>query len=236
MPNGIELGSLVNFTQIQTHPLIQQKFTALHESACVMGCREIRNRATIGGNICNAASGAEGGSTMLIFDPIVHIAGKDGRRSMPLAEFYQATEERGKTKVGVALKPGELVTHFFLPFLPAKSNSTYIRRSRTQGMDLSSLNLALAIIDADIPENRRFRIAGGAVAPLPCRFPKVEEFLASQATLSSEVIQAAKRLIQEAANPRAGSKRASVAYKKDQIGELLEQAIHKLVNGHSCCC
>lgn len=222
---GIILGSLVTFTEIKNHPVIREKFTALYDASCVMGCLEIRNRATMGGNICNAAAGAEGGSTMLIFDTQVHIAGKSGVRTMPLSEFYQVVGG----KPAIALKPGELVTHFFLPFLPPDSASTYLRRSRSQGMDLATLNLALAILHSKTESERKFRIAGGAIGPIPYRFLEVEAKLSGQ-PLSESLIAQAKKMLSELSNPRSGSKRGSVGYKKDQIAELFEISVQHLLS------
>ncbi len=226
--NGLLIGSLVTFTQMKDNPIIKEKFNALYDACCVMGCFEIRNRATIGGNICNAASGAESGSPLLVFDAQVYIDGKNGQRNLFLKDFYQViTDSKGRSKPGVALQSGEIVTHFFLPYLPKDSDSIYLRRSRTQGMDLATLNLAMAITNISSLESRQFRIAGGALGPIPYRFSDVEKQLQGQ-EISPESVLKTKQKLSEIANPRAGSKRGSVAYKKDQIAELFELAIAKL--------
>ena len=222
--DGLYLGALVNFARIQKDPAIREKFTALHECAQVMGCLEIRNRATLGGNICNAGSGAEGGSPLLAFDSVVYINGQNGRRWMKLAEFYQEAIGK-KNRPGVALESGELVTHFFLPFLPADSSSTYVRRARTRGMDLASLNLSLVVCPSN--HHRHYRIASGAVAPIPKRFESIETLLA-KAPLGPKLIEQVKDQLAAASNPRPGSKRASREYKKDQIGYLFELALRQL--------
>lgn len=140
--DGLVLGSLVTFSELLDYQEGKPFFTALYEASKVMGCHEIRNRATIGGNICNAASGAEAGSVFLIFDAVVHIRGAQGTRSVSLEELYQSKSKAGKP--GISLQNHELVTHFFLPSLPEKSHSIYLRRTRSAGMDLSSLNLSFA--------------------------------------------------------------------------------------------
>lgn len=223
--DGIFLGALTTFTEILDCKSIQENFTALYEASQVMGCYEIRNRATIGGNICNAASGAEGGSSLLIFDAIVHIVTRDGKKSMPLQEFYHLYPGKdGAKKPGIRLGPGELVTHFFLPYLPLGRRSVYVRRARTLGMDLASLNLSMALFRN--PYAYEVRIAAGAVGALPCRFPEIEVML-GKPDFSTEMIESTKKRLSEIIEPRPNSKRAGVDYKKDQIGELFLSALQK---------
>ena len=222
--DGLYLGALVDFTRIKADAIIREKFTALHRCSQLMGCLEIRNRATIGGNICNAGSGAEGGSTLLAFDTMVHIDGVNGRRVVKLSQFYQAAMGASQ-RPGVALEPGELLTHFFVPFLPDGSASTYVRRARTRGMDLASLNLSL-IVCRDRRQSS-YRIAAGAVAPVPIRFPEIEALL-DAAPPTPELIAQVKQQLAAYSNPRPSSKRAGPEYKKDQIGYLFELALQQL--------
>ncbi len=220
---GLSLGSLVTFTELLNYKEGKDFFPALYEASRVMGCYEIRNRATFGGNICNAASGAEAGSVFLIFNAVVHILGPQGKRSVLLEEFYQARSKTGKP--GTILGPEEIVTHFFLPFLPGKNHSVYVRRARSAGMDLSSLNLSLAMFEENGKKN--FRIAAGAIGPIPCRFREVEELLSGNDLDCSQIENAQKKL-SDLSQPRPNSKRASVEYKKDQISQLLVVALNSI--------
>jgi len=221
--DGTYIGALVNFTTLKNSQHILEKYTALQQATSVMGCYEIRNRATIGGNICNASSGSESGSPLLMFNAQVHILSPNGERTLPLDQFYGLIpQDNGKTKPGVHLQPYEILTHIFLPALPDKAQSIYLRRARTQGMDLASLNLAMVHYKTD--NTHHFRIAGGAVSPLPTRFPEIEAKL-QQSTLQPHEIQQIKQDLQNTINPRPGSKRATVQYKKDQIGELFQTAL-----------
>ena len=220
--DGLYLGSLATFTQIKDNINIQNKFPVLHQASKVMGCFEIRNRATVGGNICNASSGAEAGTPLLVLDTVVHIIGANGKRTLPLCEFYKLIEYKdGSKRPGIDLQPNELVSHFFIPYLPEDSKSIYLRRARTLGMDLASINLSMVAL-----KNNKFRIAAGAVGPVPYRFNIIEEMLENK-KITKELLKDVKKKFSAIITPRANSKRASLDYKKDQIGELLELAIRK---------
>src|SRR5215467_5022488 len=91
---------------------VGRHFPALADAARVVGSVQIRNRATLTGNICNASPAADTAPALLVYRAIVHVASKDGRRSVPLSEFFTGP---GKT----VLKQGEIVESIDLP-LPSE--------------------------------------------------------------------------------------------------------------------
>lgn len=214
------IGALTTMKELTLHPLIQSRYKALAEAASVMGCYEIRVRATIGGNICNASPGAETGPVLSVYDARVQIYGPKGSHILPLEQF---TLGPGR----VALEKGEILGGFILPPLPAGADATYLRRGRIKGMDLATIGVAVFVGRKGDNGGREVRVAAGAVLPTPSRVEPVEEIL-SRGPLTRELVQEAQNAFAMAISPRATSIRATPEYKKQMAGVLLEMALARL--------
>ena len=222
--NGhLSVGALTDFQELLESDLIRKGYTVLHQAARVMGCYEIRRRATLGGNVVNASPGAESGSPLAVLEARVELAGPEGRRRLPVAEFWQGP---GRT----ALAPGELLVRVLIPQLPPGSLGMYQRRSRVRGMDLASMNVAVTVLHPDHVERREIRIAMGAVAPTPIRAEAAERILAGR-KVDRELLGRLPEALQEGLHPRAGSLRASPEYKKRMAGALAVRALEELLKG-----
>jgi carbon-monoxide dehydrogenase medium subunit len=217
----LRLGALTTFNDLLRSQEIGEPFSVLSDAARVMGCREIRQRATLGGNVVNASPGAESGSPLAVLEAEVVIEGRSGSRRMSIGNFWRGV---GKT----ALVPGELLTHILIPTLPPGSRSAYLRRSRVQGMDLASVNVAVVIIHPHDAVRRQVRVAMGAVAPTPIRAREIEELLAGQ-DLTEQLFTTLRQKIQEGLEPRATSLRATPKYKKEMVGVLTQMALENLL-------
>jgi CO/xanthine dehydrogenase FAD-binding subunit len=217
----LSVGALTTFNELLRSKLVQKHFPLLVDAARVMGCYEIRERATIGGNVANASPGAESGSPLAVLDAQVDIEGPRGSRRMPIGQFWLGV---GQTD----LAPGELLTRILIPYLPADSRSTYLRRSRVQGMDLASVNVAVVVIHPQTPESREVRVAMGAVAPTPMRARDVEELLGGR-QITPQLRARMREEITVGLAPRATSLRASPDYKKEMVGILTEMALEGLL-------
>jgi CO/xanthine dehydrogenase FAD-binding subunit len=221
--NGhLSVGALTDFQELLESDLIRERYQVLHQAARAMGCYEIRRRATLGGNVANASPGAESGSPLAVLEALVELAGPDGRRRLPVAEFWQGP---GRT----ALAPGELLVRILIPDLPPGSRGRYQRRSRVRGMDLASMNAAVVVIDPEQIETREIRIALGAVAPTPVRSGAVEEMLAGR-EVDEKLLERLMEEISRDLHPRASSLRASPEYKKRMAGALVVRALHELLD------
>ena len=106
--DGIEIGALTTIREIETSPLIKEKYPILYQSAKVLGSVQIRNRATVGGNICNASPCADTAVGLLSAEGGAHISGPDGERKVPLVDFFLGP---GRT----VLAPGEILTSITVP-------------------------------------------------------------------------------------------------------------------------
>jgi CO/xanthine dehydrogenase FAD-binding subunit len=145
-------------TDIHDSPLIQRWFPALVEAARFVGSVQIRNRATLVGNICNASPAADTVPSLLVYDARVHALGPAGERTIPLDDFF--------VRSGVTtLQAGELVTAIDLPLPSGRVGSAFQRRTRRRGHDLASVTLAVALDDAGTT-----RLAYGSLGPRPLLF------------------------------------------------------------------
>jgi CO/xanthine dehydrogenase FAD-binding subunit len=132
---------------------VQRHFPALVEAADVIGSVQIRNRATLAGNICNGSPAADTAPPLLVYDAEVVVAGLDRRRRVPIDEFIVGPGR-------VALEGAELVTAIELPIPKQPLGSAYTRMTRRRGTDLASITLCCGV-DA----TGTTRLAYGSVGP-----------------------------------------------------------------------
>jgi carbon-monoxide dehydrogenase medium subunit len=152
---GLTIGARATMTAIGADVRIRRDFTALAEAAAVVGAVQIRNRATLAGNICNASPAADTVPALLAFDAVVVVAGPSGTRRTPLDELL--------VRSGVTtLARDELVTAIELPRPDVAGGSAHLRRTRRRGHDLAAVTIA-CVVRAD----GRTRIAYGSLGPRP---------------------------------------------------------------------
>jgi CO/xanthine dehydrogenase FAD-binding subunit len=152
---GRTIGARTTMTTIAADPGIRRDHLALAEAAAVVGSVQIRNRATLAGNICNASPAADTLPALLVDAAVVVVAGPAGERRIPIDEVLVRS---GVTTLAV----GELVTAVELPRPPRPRGTAHVRRTRRRGHDLASVTLACAV-DA----GGGTRIAYGSVGPRP---------------------------------------------------------------------
>ncbi|NQV07928.1 xanthine dehydrogenase family protein subunit M [bacterium] len=132
---------------------VQRYFPALVEAADVVGSVQIRNRATLAGNICNGSPAADTAPPLLVYGADVVIAGPDGRRRVSVNDFIQGP---GRVDLG----PAELLTSIELPIPTTPMGSAYARMTRRRGTDLASITLCCGVDSAGVT-----RMAYGSVGP-----------------------------------------------------------------------
>jgi CO/xanthine dehydrogenase FAD-binding subunit len=212
MAGGLVIGARTVMTDIAADPRIQREFTALAEGAAVVGSVQIRNRATLAGNICNASPAADTVPALLVFDAVVVVAGPGGDRRIPIDDVF--------VRSGVTtLRPGEIVTRIELPRPAGRWGSVQLRRTRRRGHDLASVTLACAVLPSG-----ETRLAYGSVGPRPLLVVDSSGALADPRT--SEVDRS--RMLDEmlaAASPSARSMRASPEYRLAMLRVLALRGI-----------
>ena len=197
---GLLIGATTTMTEIAAHPVIRRDVAALAESAAVVGSVQIRNRATLAGNLCNASPAADTAPALLVHGAVVVTAGLQGSRRIPLDAFF--------VRSGVTtLEPGELVAAVELPASPSRIASAHERRTRRRGHDLASVTVACGV-DAD----GIVRLAFGSLGPRPVVRVDESGLLADPATPDDERDARLETLL-EGATPSVSSMRAGPEYR-----------------------
>jgi CO/xanthine dehydrogenase FAD-binding subunit len=185
---GLRFGARVTMTALIEDARVRERFEGLVEAASVVGSVQIRNRATLAGNVCNASPAADTVPALLVYGARVNVVGPAGPRVVRLAEFFTGP---GRT----VLTRGELVASIDLPFPTTATGASFGRVTRRRGVDLATINLC-GLVTAD----GEARFAFGAVGPTP--FLRVDRTGALAATGTDTVARdAALRTLFAAARP-----------------------------------
>jgi aerobic carbon-monoxide dehydrogenase medium subunit len=191
---GLGLGTLVTIRTLELHPLIQEHYPALSQAATTFAGVQIRNLATVGGNICNASPAGDSLPALIAYGAECRLIGPEGERLVPLESFLLGP---GRT----ALRPTELLLELCLPPLPSHTGALYIKHSPRRAMDISTVGVASVVTLEDRDGVcREARIALGAVAPTVIRARSAEALLRGQ-RLDAALLQQAARVAMEDARP-----------------------------------
>jgi carbon-monoxide dehydrogenase medium subunit len=189
---GLSLGSLVTIRALELHPLIQQHYPALSQAASTFAGIQIRNLATVGGNVCNASPSGDTLPALIAYGAECRLVGPEGERLVPLESFFLGP---GRT----ALRPAEILVELRLPPLPPHAGVLYIKHSPRSAMDISTVGVAsMVVLDGGDGVCREARIALGAVAPTVIRARSAEALLRGQRLEVGLIEQAAQAAMDDA--------------------------------------
>jgi len=209
-------------TDVASDERVRRSFPALAEAAAVVGSVQIRNRATLVGNVCNASPAADTAPSLLVYDATVVAEGPGGTRRILVDDFF--------VRSGVTtLARGELVTAIELPLPARKMGAVHVRRTRRRGHDLASVTLCCGVDDAGVT-----RIAYGSVGPRPVLVVDESGALADPAAPDEAKALIFERMFADA-SPSTRSMRASPEYRLAMLRVLgaraLRTAIDRLAQG-----
>jgi CO/xanthine dehydrogenase FAD-binding subunit len=163
------IGALATHRMLEQSPVVQKELSALYEGASRIGSVQVRNVATIAGNICNAAPSADTAGPLLALDAQVVLKSPEGERRVPITEFFTGTYRTVR-------KETEVVTAVQIPAAMAAFGSAYWKQARRKAMNLPIVGIAVSLrLDGDTVSESR--IALTVAAPTPIRAYKAEEFL-----------------------------------------------------------
>jgi CO/xanthine dehydrogenase FAD-binding subunit len=215
---GIRIGAATRLADIVKAEAFQHApFSALAQGAVQVGSPQIRNLATLGGNLCNAAPSADTAAPLLVLEACAEIQSGAGRRSLPLTDFFKGP---GKT----ALQPGELLVSIFIPKPAGLVKAVYLKHCPRKAMDLAVVGIAV-LHGQGSPNDTR--IAMGAVAPVPQRAFAAEELINRAERVDAALLEEAARLTAEAARP-ISDVRSSDAYRKQIVAVLTKRALFQV--------
>ena len=169
------VGAAVRMNEISRAELVRSHWDLLAQAAAAMGNEQVRNRATLGGNLGTASPAADSAPALLVLEASVLVKGPEGARSIPVDKFFVGPKRS-------ALKKGELIVGILIPKPPAGSVGIYEKLSRRKAGDLAVVGVAVMAIPKNPkgfgkPLGFEWRIALGAVSPTPIRSPQAEAIL-----------------------------------------------------------
>jgi len=182
---GLRIGAAVPARQVEQDPRVREGYAAVAESAALLGSVQVRNLATVGGNICNAAPSADMAPPLVALEAQAVIAGPKGERCVPLSDFFTGVR---KTVVG----PDELLVEIFVPAPGPHSGGSYIRHTPRRELDIAVVGVASQVTIAN-GVCAKARISLAAVAPTPVRATAAEAALEGK-PLTPELIERAADL------------------------------------------
>jgi carbon-monoxide dehydrogenase medium subunit len=212
---GLRLGALATLSEIMASPDIGQHYPSVAQAAATMAGVQVRNLATVGGNLCNAAPSADLAPPLIALGAQVHIAGARGRRSVALEDFFTGP---GQT----VLASDELLVALTIPAPDWQTAAVYLKHAPREAMDIAIVGVAAALtFDDGVCASAK--IVLGAVAPTPLRARQAEQALADR-PLDEARIREAARLAAEEARP-IDDTRASAWYRREMVEVLTRRAL-----------
>ena len=217
--SGLTLGAGVPCYAIYENTEVIRVYPALDDVASLIGGTQIQGRASIGGNLCNAAPSADAIPALIAMGVRCRIAGSGGDREVAVEDFCTAPGQN-------VLQPGELLVSLHFPPPPANSGAHYLRFIPRNEMDIAVAGVGVSVV----LENGNFRsakIALASVAPTPLFVNEAGEALAGQA-VTAENIQKAAQITKDAARPITDM-RGTIAYRKHLCEVLTRRALNVAV-------
>lgn len=219
----VKIGALTCMNEIAEDPTLPKLgLHILSEAARKLGSYQIRNRATLGGNLCNASPAAEMATPLLVMEAKATLEGKNGRRTVSLEEFFRGP---GKTLLG----KGELLLSLEVQKQEEGMRAGHLKHCRRRAMDLAVVGIAAKICMRDGGSCQDARIALGAVAPTPIRVRQVEEGLVGK-KITEDVARWAGEVAAKAASPITDI-RGSADYRRQIIKVQLRRLLRELAGG-----
>ena len=221
LDNGwLRIGAAVTMNAVVIHPAVAKHYPLLAEACQSVASYQLRNRATIGGNICNASPAADSAPALFCYDAVAVIAGSGGERRVTVEEFFQGV---GQT----ALQVGELLTAIEIPPPPDGAAGRFLKLGRTTVGDISMMNVAvLGWPDKNTPSGTSWQVVLGSVAPTPIRAPRAAKLLAEDTTPAG--IEIAARAAADTARP-IDDIRASAAYRTDMVRVYTRRGVEQVL-------
>lgn len=212
--DGLRVGAMATIQAVKNSIVVKRHCKILAEAATVESSVQIRNMATLGGNIVNASPGADAPLALIVAGASAVLAGTDGRREVALEKFFTAP---GKT----VLHPGELVVEVRVPPVPQGTGVAYVKHALRRA-DLAIVSAAVLIVLAD-GVCTRVRIGLGSVAPTIMRATEAESLLAGKAITDDLAAEAAASAARECSP--IDDFRRSAKYRRRSIEETTRSAV-----------
>lgn len=181
--SGVLVGSATTHADVENSAWMKAHFPAVHQACSGLGSRQVRNVATIGGNICNAAPCADSAVGLLLYDATLLLAGPGGERELALADFFVGP---GETRLG----PAEILKEIRVPAPGPRTFAYYWKHTRRKGVELPLLGVGARMTLSGEGIVETARISLGVCAPMPARSYEAEKVLQGQKLTAELAAQA----------------------------------------------
>jgi len=215
----LKIGGLTREAELESSPLIRSKYPIIHDTARVIADPQVRNMATVAGNLAHGDPANDHPATMLALGAKVVATGLSGVRVIPIGEFFVSL-------FTTALAQNEIVTEIQIPVPPARSGGAYFKLERKVGDFATAAVAAQITLDAG-GVCQQAGIGLTNVGPTPIKATKAEDFLRGK-KLDEATLRQAAQLASEAAQPSADL-RGPAEYKKALVKELAFRALSRAV-------
>jgi len=209
------IGAFITHRAIEKSSIIQLNYPILHDAVKNIGSVQIRNVATIGGNLVNAVPSADGAIPLIALDGKAHIYGTKGHRSVDLRRFFLGPGQ-------CDLERGEILLEIVIPSPPSRSSGAYIKHGRREAMELPMLGVGVLLsLEEDMTTCAQARICLGVAAPTPLRCLEAERYLVGK-TVDEISLAEAGRIAGEESRVR-DSIRGLAWYRREMVGVLVKR-------------
>lgn len=214
---GLTIGALATIGSVETSTMVRNTFPMVADAAHQLGSLPVRNRATVGGNLCNSSPSADMAPPLIALEAVAKISGPKAKRSVKLEDFFTCP---GKT----VLSKTEILTEIQIPTLPKDSFSAFLKHGPRQCMDIATVNAAI-MVTMKGKLCRDARIVLGAVAPIPMRAEKAEREIRGK-PIEDEVVRKVADIAAQECVP-ISDVRGSADYRRDVVNVLVRRLFGK---------
>lgn len=215
--DGLRIGALTTTRALELSPIVRRHFAGLCHAVTHFASIQVRNRATLIGNICRASPSADTLPPLIADGAMLHLFGAAGRRTVAVEDFCTGP---GKT----VLAAEELVTHVVVPPPPPHTGKVYLKHGRRAEMELATVGVAVTVT-LESGCCRDIRIVLAAVAPTPLRARRAEAVLRGRPLSAALIEEAAQAALTESCP--IGDVRGSADYRRAMVGVLTRRAIEQ---------
>jgi CO/xanthine dehydrogenase FAD-binding subunit len=215
---GARIGALSTVADLIQHPGIRSRYPLLVDAARLLGSPQIRNVATIGGNLCNCSPSADLALPLLVLEAKIRLRNEKGIQNVPIKKFFKGPGD-------CCLSSDQILKDIILDPPFPNTKAVFLKKGRVK-MDLAVASLAV-LLEMEGPECKKARMAAGSVGPVPMRLEKVEDLLKGN-RISPELVLQAARLARKIVSPITDI-RGTEEYRREIVGVFVKRSLEFLL-------